>query len=149
MNKTTTTVSWPEFSPRKYKLSTCPVMPLVPCRFLQYFMSFYKTASVMPVANSRGKVVIFYFMERDIDGVKWCCLTDWSCKRCCYLRCAELFRPIYVPRNSRFALPLGYPVSSVGTPRLVTQGNIFLYLKVIICVVSGETARLIARLWQE
>jgi len=124
-DKTTRTESWPKFSPRRYRLSTCPVMFLVPRRCLQYFLSFCKAASVMPVANSRGKFVISQFLERDIDSLKRCCLTEWSCKRCCYLKCVEPFRPICVPRNSRSALLLGYPVSSVGTRHLLIQGNIF------------------------
>ena len=134
--------------PKKVQIIHLSCYVLSSTSVLTVFSEFYKAASVMPVDNSKGKFVISHFLERDIDGVKWCRLTEWSCKRCCYLRCAEPFRPIYVPRNSRSALLLGYPVSSVGTRRLVIQGNIFC-LKVLICVVSGETASLIAKLWQD
>lgn len=89
MSKTTTTGAWPKFYPRRYKLSTCPVMSLVPRRCLQYFPSFYKAANVTPVANWKGKFVISHFLERDIGGVKWYCLAEWNSKQSCYLRCAE------------------------------------------------------------
>lgn len=114
----------------------------------QYFLSFYNDASFTPVANSKGKFVISHFFWEEL-------LMAWSGAASPSEAVSDSaawgapnlsLRPTY-PRNWRSAVLLGYPVPRWNTTPC-DPGQYILCPKVIIYVVCGENARLIARLWQ-